>query len=55
MKVGKSVWVVKKGVAVEAKLVTFGKGPMATVEYRDGRQEDVYKERLSTKRPGGGR
>ena len=51
MKPGKSAWTVVEGHAAQVKIVEFGKGLYATVEFTNGKKREVLKELLSPKKP----
>lgn len=55
MKPGKTVWIFEERKPVPVKLVTFGKGDTATIEFmqgpKAGRRLDVGKSMLHAKRP----
>lgn len=55
MKIGKLVWIIERGTAVQVKLIDFGKGPDAQVEFLDGSKAGmskfVNKLRLYPKKP----
>lgn len=51
MKIGKKVWLRRGKKVVEAVLVEFGKGSVATIKFADGRQAEVSKLELLAKRP----